>query len=64
MKGLSNILLITSGKIGIGGLITGRRLRREDDEKEKSGFSYLSFDSSFDNLTTETGREVKTATVA
>ena len=42
-----------------------RRLRKKDDKKEKSGFSYfLSFDSSFDNLTTETGREVKTATAA
>ena len=42
----------------------GRRLRKEEDKKEKSGFSYLSFDSSFDDLTMETGREVETAAVA
>ena len=42
----------------------GWRLRKEEDKKEKSSFSYLSFGSSFDNLTMETGREVETAAVA
>ena len=39
-------------------------MSKEKDEKEKSGFSYLSFDLSFIDLTMETEREVETATVA
>ena len=39
-------------------------MRKEEDKKEKSSFSYLSFDSSFDDLTVETGREVETMAVA
>ena len=38
-------------------------MRKEEDKKEKSGFSYLFFDSSFDDLTMETGREVNNQTV-
>ena len=33
------------------------------DKKEKSAFSSSSFDSSFDNAITETGRDAETATV-
>ena len=34
----------------------GRRLSKEEDEKEKSGFSSSSFDPSFTDLTTERGK--------
>ena len=40
-----------------------RRLSKEEDEKEKSGFSFSSFDLSLVDLTTATGREVETAIV-
>ena len=46
-------------------LLSGSVLEEEkEDKKERSGFSYLSFDSSFDDLTIETGRDVETAAVA
>ena len=41
----------------------GWRLSKKEDEKEKSGFSFSSFDLSLVDLTTGTGREVETATI-
>ena len=38
-------------------------LSEEEDEKEKSGFSFSSFDLSLADLTTGTGREVETAII-
>ena len=40
---------------------SGRRLSKDEDKKEKYGFSFSSFDLSLADLTTGRGREVETA---